>query len=78
MQATSDPADLFIFRRWTISELHRLSSPPQGHSGPRPYSEVYLLALKKGSHPINLAFRLRMAKALDTDEGTLFATEVPA
>ena len=73
MQATTDPADLFIFRRWTISELARLSK----ESG-EPYSEIYLLAMKQGRQPMRPVFRLRMAKALRTDEDTLFASEVPA
>lgn len=70
MQATSDPADLFIFRRWTVSELARLSK----ESGD-PYSEVYLLSMKQGRQPMRPIFKLRMARALHTDLDTLFATE---
>ena len=70
MQTVTRPADLNIFRRWSISELAQLSAA----SGP-PYSEAYLLSIRQGTAKIRVIFRLRMAKALGEPEATLFSSE---
>ena len=63
MVTNAHPAQIELFRRYSVSELSALS----------PYSEAYLLAIKHGNHPINDMFQMRMAKALPISEAVLFS-----
>ena len=63
MVTNAHPAQIELFRRYSVSELSALS----------PYSEAYLLAIKHGNHPINDMFQMRMAKALHISEAVLFS-----